>query len=409
MSALLTTRETGDVLVCLFFALLKQVSMELGTLVLFPPLSLPAEIFNEMEEEELVCGPYSAALEQVLRRLLDERWQRVLWNYRVWPSLDVPQWHCNAVQLLTRVLLRAQLVSRLLINSFMLWLHSPSQNLQLTALAFFAEVVNDPPAEGKHLLKPLVWVFLEKLKSPSHAVKQMAVRGLGSAVSGLPKKFRRHKRKIVEALGREMEKVDGPGVAAESMLALAEIFAKQTAKGSGKAFKSIARSTRKFFDAEQKELRFAAFNLYTALAAGTKGNLTTFFRAEVEQTLGRLFLHLQDPSCAVSGACRAALYSCAPFVEPKGLQVVVRNFIGCSGAELQRNVYSYLETAAPELLKKLEHQQESPQETRFTDATLHVLEASLEHQESTTHAEDIPEHAEDLFGDTEDIPELVEA
>lgn len=56
MSALLTTRETRDVLLCLFFALLKRVSMELGTLVLFPPLSLPAEIFKETEEEELVCG-----------------------------------------------------------------------------------------------------------------------------------------------------------------------------------------------------------------------------------------------------------------------------------------------------------------------------------------------------------------
>eukprot|EP00075_Anas_platyrhynchos_P023219 XP_027312472.1 maestro heat-like repeat-containing protein family member 2B [Anas platyrhynchos] len=409
MSALLTTKETRDVLLCLLPVLLKWVSIELGTLVLFPPLSLPAEIFKETEEEELVCGPYSAALEQVLGRLLDERWQRVLWNHRVWPSLDVPQWHCNAVQLLTRVLLRAQLVSRLLINSFMLWLHSPSQNLQLTALAFFAEVVKDPPAEGKHLLKPLVWVFLEKLKSPSRAVKQMAARGLGRAVSGLPKKFRRHKRNIMEALGREMEKVDCPGVAAESMLALEEIFANQTAKGSGMAFKSIARSTRKFFDAEQKELRFAAFHLYAALAAGAKGDLTTFFRAEVEQTLGRLFLHLQDPSYAVSTACKTALYSCAPFVEPKGLQVVVMNSIGCSGAELQRDVYSYLETAAPELLKKLKHQQESPQETRFTDAALHVLEASVEHQESTTHAEDIPEHAEDLSGDTEDIPELVEA
>lgn len=38
----------------------------------------------------------------------------------------------------------------------------------------------------------------------------------------------------------------------------------------------------------------------------------------------------------------------------------------------------------------------------------HATEASLEHEESTTHAEDIPEHAEDLSGDTEDMPELEE-
>ncbi|XP_032042107.1 maestro heat-like repeat-containing protein family member 2B [Aythya fuligula] len=413
MSALLTTKETQDMLLCLLPVLLKGVSVELGTLVLFPPLSLPEEAFRETEEEDLVCGRYSAVLEQVLRRILDERWRQVLWNHRVWPFLDVPKWHCNAVQLLTRVLLRAQLISRSLMRSFMPWLHSSSQNLQLTALAFFTEVVKDPPAEGKCLLKPLVRVFLEKLKSPSHAVKQIAARGLGSAASGLPKKFRRYKRNAVEALGREMEKADCPGVAAESMLALAEILGKLMAKGLGEAFKSIARSTRKFFDAEQEDLRFAAFHLYTALAACATGNLTTFFRAEVEQTLGRLFVHLQDPSCAVSN-----------------------------------------ETRAPELLEKLRHQQESPQETPFADAALHVLgesrdgalcsaptgaakrcpsrlpygaqegtarghiltlpllphptEASLEHKESTTHADDIPEHAEDLSGDTEDIPELVE-
>ena len=56
MSALLTTKETRDVLLCLLPVLLKWVSIELGTLVLFPPLSLPAEIFKETEEEELVCG-----------------------------------------------------------------------------------------------------------------------------------------------------------------------------------------------------------------------------------------------------------------------------------------------------------------------------------------------------------------
>ncbi|XP_066852669.1 protein maestro-like [Anser cygnoides] len=270
--------------------------------------------------------------------------------------------------------------------------------------------MKDPPAEGKDLLKPLVRLFLEKLQHPSCAVQHMAARGLGSAVSGLPKKVQKHKRSIVAALEREMRNVDHPEVAAESMLALAEILAKQTAKGLGGAFRRIARSTRKFLDAKQEDLRFAAFSLYTALAAGAKDNLTTFFSGEVEQILGSLFLHLQDPSCAVSSVCRTALYVCAPFVEPKGLQVVVKNAIGRSGAQLQSEVCSYLETHAPELLKTLKRQQKPPLEKRSTDATLHVLEASPEHKEgSPKHAEDSPEHAEDLSGHTEDVPELAEA
>ncbi|XP_066852657.1 maestro heat-like repeat-containing protein family member 2B [Anser cygnoides] len=412
VSALLTAEAVRDLLPHLLPVLLQWVSKELGVELLFPPLSPPRGLllFKDMGQEEQLCGLYCDALEQVLRRCLDERWQQVLFRHGVWPSLDLPQWHCNSVQLLTSVLLRARLVSRALIQTFLPWLHSPLPNLQVTALAFFAELMKDPPAEGKDLLKPLVRLFLEKLQHPSCAVQHMAARGLGSAVSGLPKKVQKHKRSIVAALEREMRNVDHPEVAAESMLALAEILAKQTAKGLGGAFRRIARSTRKFLDAKQEDLRFAAFSLYTALAAGAKDNLTTFFSGEVEQILGSLFLHLQDPSCAVSSVCRTALYVCAPFVEPKGLQVVVKNAIGRSGAQLQSEVCSYLETHAPELLKTLKRQQKPPLEKRSTDATLHVLEASPEHKEgSPKHAEDIPEHAEDLSGHTEDVPELAEA
>lgn len=51
-----------------------------------------------------------------------------------------PPDHVTCLCSVCRVMLRAQLASRLLIDSFMLWLFTASQNLQLTALAFFAEV-----------------------------------------------------------------------------------------------------------------------------------------------------------------------------------------------------------------------------------------------------------------------------
>lgn len=70
-----------------------------------------------------------------------------------------------------------------------------------------------------------------------------------SLCASLALQVQKHKRSIVAALEREMRNVDHPEVAAESMLALAEILAKQTAKGLGGAFRRIARSTRKFLDA----------------------------------------------------------------------------------------------------------------------------------------------------------------
>lgn len=61
-----------------------------------------------------------------------------------------------------------------------------------------------------------------------------------SLCASLASQFRRHMRQTMEALGREMEKVNYPEVAAESMLALAEILGKLMANGLGEAFRRIA-------------------------------------------------------------------------------------------------------------------------------------------------------------------------
>lgn len=51
-----------------------------------------------------------------------------------------PPDHVTCLCSVCSVLLRARLVSRALIQTFLPWLHSPLPNLQVTALAFFAEV-----------------------------------------------------------------------------------------------------------------------------------------------------------------------------------------------------------------------------------------------------------------------------
>ncbi|XP_069655077.1 protein maestro-like isoform X2 [Haliaeetus albicilla] len=141
----------------------------------------------------------------------------------------------------------------------------------------------------------------------------MAVRGLGSAVRGAPKEVQKHKAAILEVLQRGLENTTCPVVAAESMLALAEVVRKLKAEGLGSAFKDIARSTKMFFEAEPDVLRFSAFSLYAALAAAASASgKRSFFTREVGETWVSLLLHLRDPIPEVSNvrAPSSSLQNC---------------------------------------------------------------------------------------------------
>ncbi|XP_074936359.1 protein maestro-like [Phalacrocorax aristotelis] len=205
----------------------------------------------------------------------------------------------------------------------------------------------------------------------------MTARGLGNAVRRAPEEVRRHKEAILEALQRGLRDTTCPEVAAESMLALAEVVRKLKAEGLGSAFKDVARSTKMFFEAEPEVLRSSAFSLYAALASSASGK-RSFFAREVAETWVSLLLHLRDPDPEVSNAraptshlqsrskpggttwldslfqvCRTALYLCAPFLGPERVQETIITSIGLSAAELQYEVCHCLVRDAPAVLERL--------------------------------------------------------
>ncbi|KAM9584787.1 protein maestro-like [Morphnus guianensis] len=171
--------------------------------------------------------------------------------------------------------------------------------------------MKDPPVMEKKFLESVLGVLVEKSQHGIGAVRQMAVRGLGNAVRGAPKEVHKHKAAILEVLQRGLENTTCPVVAAESMLALAEVVRKLKAEGLGSAFKDIARSTKRFLEAEPDVLRFSAFSLYAVLASSASGK-RSFFTREVWETWVSLLLHLRDPDPEVSNvrAPRSYLQNC---------------------------------------------------------------------------------------------------
>ncbi|XP_074936548.1 maestro heat-like repeat-containing protein family member 2B [Phalacrocorax aristotelis] len=129
--------------------LLGEVSKVLGEEMLLPPLRCRRGLFlNVPRSEDKPCSPYREALELVLSRCMEKRWLLLLLRQGAWAFLENPRAHADGVCLLTSVLLRNQLVSRGVIWALSQWLNSRSDNLQLTATAFFAEVRQQGGEEG---------------------------------------------------------------------------------------------------------------------------------------------------------------------------------------------------------------------------------------------------------------------
>ncbi|XP_067153084.1 maestro heat-like repeat-containing protein family member 2B [Apteryx mantelli] len=284
---------------------------------------------------------FVSALELVLARCLDNRWLRLLREQGAWASLAEPRAHTAGVCLLASVLLRAELVPQRLVQCLFPWLDSRSANLRLTAMAFFAELMKEQLVEERKLLKPLLEAFGERARDPVSTVRQMAVRGLGNAASGVPAKLRKHGVAVVAVLLGSLEDVAGTEVAAESLLALAKVLGLLGARAVGSAFEEMARCSRAFWGAEEEVLRCLAFALYSTLASSALGR-RSFFSREVEVAFPSLVLRLRDPAPAVCDACKVALHLCAPFLRSKRVRRRIAASMGLSAAELQEEVCRHL-------------------------------------------------------------------
>nr|XP_047912633.1 maestro heat-like repeat-containing protein family member 2B isoform X6 [Anser cygnoides] len=239
--------------------LLLQVSEALGEEMLFAPLSPWRGLSEDQRREDNVRRPFCETLMSVLSKCTQKNWLTPSWMQKMSAMLESPHTHAEGMCLLTRVLVRAQLISQELIESFSQWLDCPSANLQLTAMAFFAELMNDPPIEGRNVLK-ILRVFTEKAQHRSSTIRQMAARALGNAVSSVPVEVRKHRRPVVQVLQQSLADIACPEVVAESMVALAEFVRVLQAVNLGSAFEAIARSTKMFFESVSEPNSFCRWS-----------------------------------------------------------------------------------------------------------------------------------------------------
>ncbi|XP_075287186.1 maestro heat-like repeat-containing protein family member 2B [Opisthocomus hoazin] len=140
--ALGSTEELKRLLPHLLPSLLRWASETLGEERSLSPLSTWRELFLECGiAEEKPCRLFLVALEKVLGRCLADKWMQLLTNQAAWALLENPLCHPDGVTLLTSVLLRAELVSPCLMKNLSAWLNSHSAKLWVTAVAFFAELL----------------------------------------------------------------------------------------------------------------------------------------------------------------------------------------------------------------------------------------------------------------------------
>ncbi|XP_035408401.1 protein maestro-like [Cygnus atratus] len=287
----------------------------------------------------------------VLSKCTQKIWLTPFWVQKMSAMLESPHTHAEGMCLLTSVLVRAQLISQELIESFSQWLDCPSANLQLTAMAFFAELMKDPPIEGRNVLK-ILSVFTEKAQHRSSTIRQMAARALGNAVSSVPVEVQKHRRPVVQVLQQSLADTACPEVVAESMVALAELVRVLQAVNLGSAFEDIARSTKMFFESELEYLRYSAFRLYSVLASSASVK-RSFFAGEVAETWVSLLLHLRDPDFAVASMCKITFSHCAPFMGLSRAQEIIDLSMRLGANELQYEVCSHLARYAPAMLERL--------------------------------------------------------
>ncbi|KAG6923377.1 maestro heat-like repeat family member 2B, partial [Chelydra serpentina] len=90
----------------------------------------------------------------------------------------------------SRVLLRSGLITPEIIQSLLPWVNSPIENYRVTSTAFLAQLMSDPMLREKLFLKSVLHLLKERSSDRNSIVRQMAVRGLGNVVYGVPEKVR---------------------------------------------------------------------------------------------------------------------------------------------------------------------------------------------------------------------------
>ncbi|CAM4605444.1 unnamed protein product, partial [Lepidochelys kempii] len=297
------------------------------------------------------------ALESVLFKGGNERLVRELRKQRTWTLVENPKTHHEGVCLLVRLLLRSGLITPEIIQSLLPWVNSPSENHRVTSTAFLAQLMSDPMLREKKFLKPVLHILEEKSHDRNSIVRQMAVRGLGNLVYGVPEKLKKHKKFLMVILIRALSDPFSSEVIGESMKAVAKVLKELKEKDIGSSFRDLTQEIRTYFDNEDDALRLWSFVLFGILARLTKRKWKGYFAEQVRQSWVTLLLHLQDPNPRVSVECRATFHLCVPFLGLKRLQTAVNEHLDGTAElkpeELQVDICRHLAKENAELLENL--------------------------------------------------------
>ncbi|XP_029769453.1 maestro heat-like repeat-containing protein family member 2B [Terrapene carolina triunguis] len=303
VSALESSKAVQELLPELFPILLQQISRTLGQEMPLPRISSRRQFRKGLQHTKgNPCRLSVQALETVLFKAGNERVVRALRKQRTWILLENPKTHHEGVCLLVSVLLRAELITPEILQSLLLWVNSPTENLRVTSTAFLAQLMRDPMLREKKFLKSVLRILEARSHDRNSIVRQMAVRGLGNVVYGAPEKVKKYKKFLLDILIGALRDIFSSEVIGESMKALAKVLKELKEKDIGSSFKDLTQQIRTYFDDEDDALRSMAFVLFGILARLTKKKWKTYFADQVKKSWVTLLLHLQDPNPEISMA-----------------------------------------------------------------------------------------------------------
>ncbi|XP_044859109.1 maestro heat-like repeat-containing protein family member 1 isoform X2 [Mauremys mutica] len=212
------------------------------------------------------------------------------------------------------------------------WLLLPSlqasqEGERMACTVLLAEFLGSPLLMGnepKAMWKQVVKSMLQRTEDSNIHIRGRALHGLRNAVTEFPDKVRKKRDQILGSFVRAVCESCDPHAVLDAMEGLCWMLWDPKASLKAHVAIPLALQARTFFEDENSGLRRASMELFGHLSKFVCKK-SSLFRAEVEESMGTLLIHLQDGDPQVAQACRVALLRCAPFLSFQLLRALVQS------------------------------------------------------------------------------------
>ncbi|XP_039377109.1 protein maestro-like [Mauremys reevesii] len=159
--------------------------------------------------------------------------------------------------------------------------------------------------EPEAMRKQVVKAMLLRTEDSNIHIRGRALHGLRNAVTEFPNKIRKKQDQILGSFVCAVCECCDPRAVVDAMEGLCWMLRDPKASLKAHVAVLLALQARMFFEDENSGLRRASMELFGHLSKFVCKK-SSLLRAEVEERMGMLLIHLQDGDPQVAQACRVA-------------------------------------------------------------------------------------------------------